>query len=254
MLEMRFGNRFVISQTVCENWLSRAKIRNGDLEDMSRFCTEIYNALTVLETTNDEGELSRYRTPFSLADKLPQDSQPGWEAFARSKVDTGQDLTCQLFYDYLSSHVKDRHFVSTKIRQHDKQIRSQSYAAATTPKIADRERKIKQTYGNQSIRQRVATFTMFEHESCCRRVPPPTPCGVNGWRVDVLLHDASSTKTAGVMSTKSNSFDVLMKTVVELAGPNRKKRCVAYLDEGSSITLISKQLLDELGLDGNHAI
>ena len=44
-----------------------------------------------------------------------------------------------------------------------------------------------------------------------------------------------------------------MKTlVVELAGPKGKKRCVAYLDEGSSLTLISRGLVEELGLEERH--
>ena len=87
----------------------------------------------------------------------------------------------------------------------------------------------------------------------CRR---QRPCGRNGCAEEhhALLHDGSPRPaTSGVMSASSEPYSVLMKTVVvELAGPKGKKRCVAYLDEGSSLTLISRELVEELGLAEHH--
>ena len=42
---------------------------------------------------------------------------------------------------------------------------------------------------------------------------------------------------------------LLIKTVpVELSGPAGKKLCLVYLDEGSSLTLITQKVAEELGL------
>ena len=44
---------------------------------------------------------------------------------------------------------------------------------------------------------------------------------------------------------------MMMKTVVvDVIGPEKTRRCAAYLDEGSSITLISQSLADDIGCRG----
>ena len=120
VLESRFGNRFVITQAVTDKLLNRPKVRSGDVEDLSHFCAEIYNSLSILEAVGYRTELDSYRTLSSLVEKLPAESQLGWGSFARAEVEKGQPLTCQRFYDFLSSHLKDCQFGVPKTRASDK--------------------------------------------------------------------------------------------------------------------------------------
>ena len=51
----------------------------------------------------------------------------------KTKVDSGVALTCQLFYDYIDSHLKDRQFGATKTRTSDESKRQRSYATSYEP-------------------------------------------------------------------------------------------------------------------------
>ena len=60
-LEVRFGNRFILTQTVTEKLLSWPKIRNGEVESLSVFCSEAYNAMSVLDTRQNWIIIKPYR-------------------------------------------------------------------------------------------------------------------------------------------------------------------------------------------------
>ena len=82
------------------------------------FCAEVYNALSILQAVGYRAKLDSYRTISSQAEKLPTESQLGWGSFARKEVEEGRELTCQLFYDFTSSHLKDRQFGVPKTAVH----------------------------------------------------------------------------------------------------------------------------------------
>ena len=103
-------------------------MRSGDVEDLGHFCAEVYNALSILQAIGYSAELDSYRTLSSLVEKLPMEGQLGWGSFARAHVEDGRTLTCQMFYDFINSHLKDRQFGVTKYRSSDKSIRQRSYA------------------------------------------------------------------------------------------------------------------------------
>ena len=103
VLEANFGSRFTITQTTTEKLLNRSKIRSGDLRELSRVCTEVYNAMAVLEAVGYQSELDNYRAISTLASKLSSDSRLGWgHEFAREKVESGRALSCPTFHEYLS--------------------------------------------------------------------------------------------------------------------------------------------------------
>ena len=286
VLETNFGSPFVITQTTTEKLLNRPKVRSADLHDLSHFCTEVYNAMSVLEAIGYQSELDNYRTISTLAGKLPSESRLGWGKYARTKVDAGIPLSCRMFHEYLSGHVQDFQFSvphngvtsSTEYRSHgttephecEDENQSQNYRYPETlnavkcyfcsgrhwiaacsefqqMSVSERRAWVRSTGACQRC------LSTYHSQAACRR---QRPCGRNGCAEEhhVLLHDGSPRPaTSGVMSASSEPHSVLMKTlVVELAGPKGKKRCVAYLDEGSSLTLISRGLVEELGLEERH--
>ena len=88
--------------------------------------------------------------------------------------------------------------------------------------------------------------TSHQTQQCHRQLP----CGIDGCKEKhhALLHAAS--RTTNVVGTIHQSQKImLMKTVVmRIHGPVASKQCVAYPDEGSSLTLIEKDLAEEMGL------
>ncbi|XP_043240250.1 uncharacterized protein LOC122390886 [Amphibalanus amphitrite] len=89
--------------------------------------------------------------------------------------------------------------------------------------------------------------TSHRTQQCHRQLP----CGVDGCKEKhhALLHTKPQT-TAVVGTVNADRKVMLMKTVVvRVHGPSVTRQCVAYLDEGSSLTLIESDLAEELGLD-----
>ena len=274
VLESRFGNRFVITRAITDKLLNRPRVRSGDIEDLSQFCAEIYNALSILEAVGYQTELDSYRTLSSLVEKLPPESQLGWGNFARAQVETGRPLTCQMLYDYVNSHLRDRQFGAPKPLGH-KSNRQQTYAATnmtTGNKHRKREQASTKTSGLRLLCfycnephwiARCSSFRELsidarwkwakENDSCvsclstqhqaaeCHRT---RPCGSDGCQEQHhrLLHrpksNNSNSKVVGAVSDR-RKYAMMMKTVViDITGPSKTRRCVAYLDEGSSVTLM----------------
>ena len=287
VLDCRFGNRFVITRAITDKLLNRPKVRSGDVEDLSHFCAEIYNALSILEAVGYQTELDNYRALSSLVEKLPPESQLGWGSFARSQVETDQPLTCQLLHDYVSSHLKDRQFGAPKNHGPEKSTRTRTCATtdmATESRSRKQEQASAKTTGSKllcffcSKPHWIARCSSFreltiearwkwvsQNDSCvsclstqhrtaeCHRT---RPCGSDGCQEGHhrLLHrPTASTSTGKVVGAVSDrqKYAVMMKTVViDIAGPSKTRRCVAYLDEGSSVTLLSRSLAEEIGCRG----
>ena len=286
VLESRFGNRFVITRAITDKLLNRPRVRSGDIEDLSQFCAEIYNALSILEAVGYQTELDSYRTLSSLVEKLPPESQLGWGSFARAQVETGRPLTCQLLYDYVNSHLRDQQFGAPKPLG-QKSNRQRTYATTDTTtgnKHRKREQASSKTSGLRLLCfycnephwiARCSSFRELsidarwkwakENDSCvsclstqhqaaeCHRT---RPCGSDGCQEQHhrLLHrpksNNSNSKVVGAVSDR-RKYAMMMKTVViDITGPSKTRRCVAYLDEGSSVTLMSETLAEELGCRG----
>ena len=282
-LDSRFGNPFIITQAVTEKVMNRPKVRSNDVRDLSKFCAEIYNVLSILEAVGYQSELDNYGTLSSLVEKLPPESQLGWGGFARAQVEAGQPLTCQLLYDYITAHLKDRQFGAPKSKRFERDARQRSYAATEVKEQPrNRERRSSKTneaslccfYCNKShwiaqcdsfrglnVEERwrwtmdnkccVRCLSTRHNTSDCHRM---RSCGIEGCREEHhrLLHRPKVNKTqiVGALSDR-HKYATMMKTVtIDVTGPSKTKRCVAYLDEGSSITLISQNLAEEIGCRG----
>ena len=294
VLESRFGNKLQVSSDVTAKLLRFNKIRSHDVIELARFGTEVYNAVSTLQAVGFETELDNLSTLQLLTEKLPQDSQHAWGAYARRRCEDGSSLTCSMFHEFLEEHIKDRQYsAASSLQTASPRLskisdRHDSRRAAKPSTCSAGNGTVNTASGNaeQAPEWRtthcffcrkthfIARCTAFreltiaarqdwvkkkracvhclsdKHQaSQCHRT---RPCGRNGCTENHhhLLHeDSPRPDNVGVMSAKSNAFSVLMKTVVvELKGPVGKKRCVAYLDEGSSVTLMSKRLAEELGL------
>ena len=72
------------------------------------------------------------------------------------------------------------------------------------------------------------------------------------WKKNRLLHQetvVSASSTVGAIIQKSK--EVLMKTVtVTLSEPNDIVSCVAFLDEGSDVTLVTTEIARKIGCTG----
>uniref|UniRef100_A0A182PWK7 PHD-type domain-containing protein n=1 Tax=Anopheles epiroticus TaxID=199890 RepID=A0A182PWK7_9DIPT len=105
----------------------------------------------------------------------------------------------------------------------------------------------------------LCSICLRRHRSTCRVT---RPCGKNGCtkRHHPLLHSPSLTEGRGENRYESNlshstgiysARDVLLRYIpVTIHGPKRAVNTVALLDEGSSVTLMERRLLEELGLQG----
>ena len=288
VLETNFGSRFVITQATTDKLLNRPKVRGGDLRDLSQFCTEVFNAMSVLEAVGYQGELDNYRAISTLASKLPSESRLGWGTFARAQVQSGTMLSCRMFHEYLSGHVQDFQFSvpsncgarsRTEYRSHATmdplggEDNSQSQRTINNAPFPETSRMTCYFCSGHHWIAKCSDFRQLsvperrswvQSAGACQRCLSTShtqadcrrqrPCGKNGCAEEhhVMLHeDLPKPGASGVMSTSSQPYSVLMKTVVvELNGPRGRKRCAAYLDEGSSLTIISQELAEELGLEG----
>ena len=101
---------------------------------------------------------------------------------------------------------------------------------------------------NKACRRYLST----KHEtSACHRT---RPCGRNGC-VEMhhsLLHGPPSTSTGliGHTTSASTSHDLMKTRVMDVSTLGERWRCRAFLDEGSSVTLVAKALAEELDLVG----
>ncbi|XP_043209021.1 uncharacterized protein LOC122374380 [Amphibalanus amphitrite] len=285
VLESRFGNPFLITHAVTEKVMNRPKVRSNDVRDLSQFCADIYNTLSILEAVGYESELDNYSTLSTLVEKLPQESQLGWGAFARAQIEAGHPLTCRLLYEYINSHLKDRQFGAPKTQRPEKASRQRSYA---TSKVDDPQKKREQrarkttdcnlscfycskphwiarcdSFRGLSVEER---WRWTKANECCLRCLSTEhkttachrmqSCGIEGCQDEHhrLLHRPAAGKAqmVGVLSD-GRKYATMMKTVtIDVTGPSKTRRCVAYLDEGSSVTLMSQALADEIGCQGRQ--
>ena len=142
ILEERFGNPQIIIGKTVKKLLNFSQIRDGDIERLQLFSTELSNAIAILRSMGHAEELDSLQIIQKLAAKLPKDSRHEWGLYGRSKVGGGR-VTCEFFCAFLRTHVKDRRFCADSDITEDRPRRLESRPAsrqkqtayATTDKI-----------------------------------------------------------------------------------------------------------------------
>ena len=229
----------------------------------------------ILRSIGHAEELDSLQVIQKLAAKLPKDSRNEWGLYGRSKIGGGR-VTCELFCAFMRTHVKDRRFCAdtdtaedcSRSRHAEKRpaARPKQATYATTEKIrcffCDGHHFIQwcETFNEMTVKQRrkwasenrvcqQCLSKTHETDSCHRK----RPCGLNGCRQrhHTLLHDSDSTVEVIGATQPAATQRILMKTcVLNVVTAKGKRRCRAFLDEGSSLTLMNRSLAEELGLSG----
>ena len=234
ILEERFGNPQIIVSRTVKNLLNFPQIREGDIERLERFSTEVSNAIAILRSIGLAEELDSLQVIQKLTAKLPKDSRNEWGFYGRSKVGGGR-VTCELFCAFMRTHVKDRRFCAdTDMSEDGPKSRLTEKRPATRPKHA--------TYATT---EKIRCFFCDDHHFIqrCETFKRMTVRERQKWASENRVCSHCLSKTHETSSCHR-------KRPCGLNGCQERRRCRAFLDEGSSLTLMDRSLAEDLGLSG----
>ena len=282
VIQKRFGDPRIVVRHVTRKLLERQKIRQHDVADLVTFSVQINNTLSILKAMQFERELDNTQSISELVSKLPPGDIERWGEYGRRMERDGRAITFESFAFFLSDLVEDRQFAiptalcSSKTETRNEKVK-QSFAASSVQQdpVKDkdvRRKQIKCYYcsGSHHIRicpkftslsvqernQWVATkkvcqwcFSATHSLKDCKR---KKLCGKNGCteKHDSLCHVDVIAPAPVVGATSLKTATTIMKTVAidVFDREGKTHRCVAYLDEGSAISLVDEQLIQELEL------
>ena len=282
VIQKRFGDPRIVVRHVTRKLLERQKIRQHDVADLVTFSVQINNTLSILKAMQFERELDNTQSISELISKLPPGDIERWGEYGRRMERDGRAITFESFAFFLSDLVEDRQFAiptalcSSKTGTRNEKVK-QSFAASSVQQdpVKDkdvRRKQIKCYYcsGSHHIRicpkftslsvqernQWVATkkvcqwcFSATHSLKDCKR---KKLCGKNGCteKHDSLCHVDVIAPAPVVGATSLKTATTIMKTVAidVFDREGKTHRCVAYLDEGSAISLVDEQLIHELDL------
>ncbi|XP_055634145.1 uncharacterized protein LOC129774433 [Toxorhynchites rutilus septentrionalis] len=282
-LRMRYGRPELLINALLQKVRATPAPRGDKLEALIEYAMVVQELCDHIEAANETAHLSNPTLLQELVGKLPADQKLMWAGFKRGRpvVDlkkfseymTGvmQDASSVVLYDSDSRKSSGRERMKTYVNSHLANVEETpaSTTAQSKPSgclhCGKEGHKLREchAFGALSIDDRwrrirtlkLCQICLFDHgRRACRS---NSKCNVNGcqFKHHPLLHGKSTTPTTQVANNHIHRLldsVVLFRIVpVTLYGKTGKINTFAFLDEGSSLTLIEGALVAQLGLTGN---
>ncbi|XP_062541544.1 uncharacterized protein LOC134209563 [Armigeres subalbatus] len=281
-LRMRYGRPELLIDALLQKVRSMPVVRGDKLEALIEYGMAVQEFCDHIEAANERAHLSNPTLLQELVGKLPADQKLMWAGYKRGRavVDlktfseymTGvvQDASSVVLYKSDPGKTTGREKTKAYVNWHVSNADRSSTPIATQQKTnvclhCDKEgHKLRecQSFKTLSVDDRwrriralnVCQICLFAHgRRACRN---SNKCNVSGcqFKHHPLLHGKSTTPTTQVINSHTHRLldgGVLFRIIpVTLYGKSGSVNTFAFLDEGSSSTLINGDLVAQLGLVG----
>lgn len=288
-LKMLYGRPEMIVNKLIRNVRETPSPKPEKLETLIEFGMAIRNLTQHLIAAGQQSHLSNPILLQELVDKLPAGVKLQWAQHLQNHPVASLQILSQFMTTVVDSVSKVVVYVGEPIQKHEKsKIREKgflhahaeangagAYAATKRCPICTKDdHRVPDctSFKRISVENRWKSVTSLKLCRCClnfhgrRTCKSTNRCGVNGCelRHHPLLHSPppTSTTTGNQRVTQSSENhahhhcgqSVLFRIIpVVLHGPSKSMTVFAFLDEGSSATLIEHDLIGQLGIEGQNA-
>ncbi|XP_062537985.1 uncharacterized protein LOC134206298 [Armigeres subalbatus] len=236
------------------------------LKTLINFCVVVQNLVGHLKAANQQTHLTNPSLLHDLVDKLPANIRLDWALYKQRMVVT--DL--ETFSNYMSAIISAASDVTrysdvevpraTRIEK--QKSKEKSYVNMHSAED-DRWAGVKECFKFKSLSLNDRWKAIKEHQLCHKCLVPhgrwpcrtSKSCDVSGCRAyhHSLLHPGSpeSTEVAVVSVHRQPKHPTIFRIIpVILYGKVKQFQTFAFLDEGSDLTLIDEEIVDQLGING----
>ncbi|XP_062710698.1 uncharacterized protein LOC109430659 [Aedes albopictus] len=281
-LRMRYGRPELLINVLLQKVKAMPSIRGDKLEALIEFGMAVQELCDHIEAADERAHLSNPTLLQELIGKLPADQKLMWAGFKRGRagvdlktfseymVGVMQDASSVVLYEQDSRKVGNREktkgFINSHVTRTDETLSSTSSQHKSSGCLhCDKDgHKLRecQAFRALSVDDRwrrirslnLCQICLYSHGKRSCRIN--NRCNVNGcqFKHHPLLHGKSTTPTTQAGSTHTHQLldsGILFRIIpVTLHGKSGKINTFAFLDEGSSSTLVEENLVAQLGLTG----